>query len=281
MNLRMLWCWRIKWSGWLKLDKNKIIAALKGYSETPELDVRFFLEDVSNPSADQISDFIRRRQSGEPVAKILGHCGFWDLDFLVSKDTLDPRPDSETMIEAVLSAFPNRQEHLNILDIGTGSGCLLLTLLSQYPNAHGVGIDKSARALQIASQNAIRLHIKNASFHELNFMQPDWTHSLGMFDVIVSNPPYIPSCEIQTLNQSVKGFDPLLALDGGTDGLDAYRALAGSVSSLLSATGKVFFEIGQGQEKAVQQIMEKSGFCLVQSHQDLGKITRILMFQRS
>lgn len=185
------------------------------------------------------------------------------------------------MIEAVLSAFPNRQEHLNILDIGTGSGCLLLTLLSQYPNAHGVGIDKSARALQIASQNAIRLHIKNASFHELNFMQPDWTHSLGMFDVIVSNPPYIPSCEIQTLNQSVKGFDPLLALDGGTDGLDAYRALAGSVSSLLSATGKVFFEIGQGQEKAVQQIMEKSGFCLVQSHQDLGKITRILMFQRS
>lgn len=210
-----------------------------------------------------------------------GTLRFWDLDFLVSKDTLDPRPDSETMIEAVLSAFPNRQEHLNILDIGTGSGCLLLTLLSQYPNAHGVGIDKSARALQIASQNAIRLHIKNASFHELNFMQPDWTHSLGMFDVIVSNPPYIPSCEIQTLNQSVKGFDPLLALDGGTDGLDAYRALAGSVSSLLSATGKVFFEIGQGQEKAVQQIMEKSGFCLVQSHQDLGKITRILMFQRS
>ena len=263
------------------MNKQKIIKELKLYSDTPELDVHFFLQDYPEPTQEQIDNFLLRRQKGEPVAKILGHCGFWDLDFLVSKDTLDPRPDSETMIEAVLDAVPNRQENLNILDVGTGCGCLLLTLLSLYPNAYGVGIDKSVNALKIANQNAIRLQMKNVSFQKRDFMRPNWIHSLGMYDVIVSNPPYIPSWEIQKLNQSVKGFDPLLALDGGMDGLDAYRALAGSVSSLLSSNGRVFFEIGQGQENAVQEIMKQFGFKLLKQYKDLGKITRILMFQRN
>lgn len=280
MNLLRLWCWQIKWSDWQKLDKIDIIQALKGYSDTPELDVRFFFEDHPNPTKTQIADFVRRRQSGEPVAKILGHCGFWDLDFLVSTDTLDPRPDSETMIEAVLKNYPNRMEKLRLLDIGTGSGCLLLTLLSQYPDACGLGVDKSVAALQIARQNAIRLNLP-AQFKQLDFMNPDWTHDLGFFDIVISNPPYIPTSQISTLSQSVQNFDPLMALDGGKDGLNAYRSLSSSIGMILALKGKVFFEIGQGQETLVQKIMEPNGFQLSEIYPDLGKINRVLMFQRN
>lgn len=263
------------------MDKKEIIQALKGASDTPELDVRFFLEDCPSPSEKEIKDFIMRRQSGEPVAKILGHCGFWNLDFLVSKDTLDPRPDSETLIEAVLENYPNHQDKIHFLDIGTGSGCLLLTLLSQYPYAVGIGIDKSEAALKIAKQNAIRLALKTASFKQSDFMKKNWINCLEKFDVIVSNPPYIPTKEISCLDKPVQCFDPLTALDGGIDGLDAYRALAKTIGFILKPEGKIFFEIGKGQENAVCEIMATREFKYIKSYRDLGKITRILMFQKN
>lgn len=261
------------------MDKKQVIEALIGYSETPQLDVRFFFEDYPNATEVQIADFIRRRQAGEPVAKILGHCGFWDLDFIVSVDTLDPRPDSETMIESVLERYPDKNQSLNILDLGTGSGCLLLTLLKQYPKANGVGVDFSEKALEIAKKNAEKLQ-RPIRLLCRDFMQSDWTEGLDKFDIIVSNPPYIPTKDIDCLDKSTR-FDPFSALDGGADGLNAYRALANSVDAILKKNGTIFFEIGQGQEQSVCETMQQAGFQFIKAYRDLGQIIRILVFKKN
>ena len=190
-------------------------------------------------SDEELNSFITRRLAGEPVAKIVGKKGFWKDDFIVSKDVLDPRPDSETLIEAVLEKFPNKDKTLRFLDLGTGSGCLLLSLLGEYKNAMGVGIDISEKALAIANQNK---GDKRAEFiqHDMRSHLSD----LGLFDIMISNPPYIPTAEIQTLQKDVKDYDPLLALDGGADGLDFYRAL-----SKQRPAPHLFIEIGKDQEK--------------------------------
>ena len=214
--------------------------------------------------------FVRRAQAGEPVAKIIGHKGFWKSDFIVSKDVLDPRPDSETLIEAVLESYTDKEAALHILDLGTGSGCLIISLLQEYPKATGVAVDISESALQIAKQNAKDLPIK--------FLCADMCAlpaDLGKFDIVVSNPPYIARSEIEHLEVAVKNYDPLLALDGGPDGLDFYRQL-----SHLALAEKLFVEIGQGQEHAVTDIMQQSGWTHQKSWKDLGGIVRVLLFQK-
>ena len=220
-------------------------------------------------SDEQLNAFISRRLAGEPVAKIIGKKGFWKDDFIVSKDVLDPRPDSETLIEAVLEKFPDKNQTLRILDLGTGSGCLLLSLLGEYQNATGVGIDISPKALAIANQNKGN---KNAEFIVRDMRQD--LSDLGLFDIMISNPPYIPTNEIQTLERDVKDYDPLLALDGGQDGLDFYRALT---KQHLATT--LFIEIGKGQESQVVPLFESQGWHFVQSWKDLGGITRVSEFK--
>ena len=221
-------------------------------------------------SDEQLNSFISRRLAGEPVAKIIGKRGFWKNDFIVSKDVLDPRPDSETLIEAVLEKFPDKNQTLRILDLGTGSGCLLLSLLGEYKNATGIGIDISEKALSIAEQNNAD---KKAKLIQGDMRQD--LSDLGQFDMMISNPPYIPTAEIQTLERDVKDYDPLLALDGGTDGLDLYRALAKQ-----HLAPSLFIEIGKYQEQQIIPLFETNGWHFVQSWKDLGGITRVLAFDR-
>ncbi len=254
-----------------------IAAALTGYSDTPRADARVFLNHYNGqPTALQIEAFVRRRRKKEPVSKILGKRGFWTLDLTVTQDVLDPRPDSETLIEAVLKQYSNRAAPYRILDVGTGSGCLLLALLSEYRNAVGLGVDKSPAALAVARQNG---QGTNARFVEGDFTQPDFLKEEEPFDIIVSNPPYIPTDTIDKLDTEVRVYDPMLALDGGTDGLNAYRALGQQFRRLLKPDGRVFLEIGQGQETDVIAIMEENGFTFQEWFEDYGKIIRILCFK--
>lgn len=258
---------------------SEIARRLQPFSDTAFLDARFFCEQYDTvPDADCIDDFIRRRQLGEPVSKIIGKRGFWKRDFEVSCDVLDPRPDSETIIEAVLKTFPDCSRPYRMLDIGTGSGCLLLTLLDEYPHATGVGVDKSLPALEVARRNN---NTARAHFVEADFMNNDFLRDSDLFDVIVSNPPYIRTDEIATLSDTVRLYDPLLALDGGTDGLAAYRQLSRILSRLLCPQGAVFFEIGQGQAADVCALMAENDFSCEQKFKDLSGITRVLMFRKS
>ncbi len=226
------------------------------------------LKEASS-SDEELNAFIARRLAGEPVAKIIGKRGFWKDDFIVSKDVLDPRPDSETLIEAVLEKFPDKNKVLRILDLGTGSGCLLLSLLGEYKNATGLGIDISAKALAIVKQNA---HTDRVQFLKRDMQQN--LSDLGQFDIMISNPPYIPTAEIQTLERDVKDYDPLLALDGGADGLDFYRALA-----TQHLAPHLFIEIGKDQEAQIIPLFEQQGWHFAQSWKDLSGITRVLYFQ--
>lgn len=258
-------------------DRHTIAKKLQGISQTPLLDAIFFLQYNPNPTEQEIADFIKRRQAKEPVSKIIQQRGFWNLILKTTQDTLDPRPDSETLIESVLMAYPDRQAPLRILDVGTGTGCLLLALLNTFPNATGVGIDKSQKALDVAKENGQGFP---ASFQYGDFTDPGSLNGLNEFDVVVSNPPYIPTDQISQLDEAVRLYDPLSALDGGADGLDAYRFLAKNISACLTKQGKLFLEIGQGQEESVIDIFTKSGWKFLNSMNDLSGIVRVLVFNQ-
>jgi release factor glutamine methyltransferase len=243
--------------------------------ESPELDARLLLGEVlrldltgliaasaRTLTADEtaaLESVIRRRTDGEPVARILGHKEFWGLSFALSPATLVPRPDTETIVEAALDILKREgraNDALRIADIGTGSGAILLALLSELLNAHGIGTDINPDALSTAAHNATALGLaERASFVECNYA--DTLH--GPFDLIVSNPPYIPSRDINDLSIEVRAHDPRLALDGGADGLNAYRVIAPAALELLAPGGVIVFEIGQGQERDVARLLTAAG----------------------
>lgn len=260
------------------MDKlvHQLAEQLKAVSDTPLLDARYFVAETTDET--QLASYVHQRLQGEPVAKIIGHKGFWSLELKVSKDTLDPRPDSETLIDAVLRLFPDKRGQYRILDMGTGSGCLLLACLSEYPNAQGIGIDASEQALKIARENA--RDFPKASFEHRDWTNPDYLQGLGQFDIVVANPPYIPTQTVATLDKTVRLYDPMAALDGGADGLDAYRAIVASVGLALKPQARLFFEIGQGQEKDVTVLAGEAGFELIASYPDLAGIVRCLVFKR-
>ena len=258
-------------------DRRAIAKKLQGISPTPMLDALFFLQCNPNPTEEEIDSFVKRRQAKEPVSKIVQQKGFWNLILKTTRDTLDPRPDSETLIETVLQYYPDRKLPLSILDVGTGTGCLLLALLKCFLNSHGIGIDKSEKALEVAKENGQGF---KADFCLADFTNPTSLQVLKQFDVIVSNPPYIPTKQISQLDESVRLYDPLLALDGGTDGLDAYRSLSKNLISYLTKEGKLFLEIGCGQEDFVKDIFTSNNWNFLSSMSDLGGIVRVLVFQR-
>jgi len=198
-----------------------------------------------------------QRLSGEPVARIIGIRGFWGLEFRLSSQTLDPRPDTETLVEAVLVALRGRaQDPLRLLDLGTGSGCILTALLRELPRATGVGTDVSHAALCTARENALR----NGVGDRVRFVQANWLHGLcGPVDVVVSNPPYIASEDLGLLSREVRDYDPTLALDGGADGLDAYRAISGDLPRVLKTGGIAAFEVGHRQSEAVGEMLVTAG----------------------
>jgi release factor glutamine methyltransferase len=203
----------------------------------------------------RLADFARRRLDGEPVARILGTREFWGLRLKLSAATLVPRPDTETVVELALQmlrASPPPGRQLRIADLGTGSGAILLALLSELPDAIGFGTDISMAALETAYSNAVDLGLAERA----DFIACDYAAALsGPFDLVVSNPPYIRSADIAGLATEVRNYDPLRALDGGSDGLDAYRALIPQAARLLAQQGALVVEVGQGQDGDVRGLM--------------------------
>lgn len=231
-------------------------------------------EMVPEAAASLFAAYLDRRLAREPVARILGRREFWSLDFRVTPATLDPRPDSETLVEAVLAAFPDRNRALRVVDFGTGTGCLLLAVLSEYPHATGLGIDMAPEAVATARLNAGDLGLTDRAEIRLG----DWGQGVeGPFDIILSNPPYIEAGIVGTLAPEVALFDPVLALAGGDDGLAAYRALIPHVARLLSPEGRGFLELGAGQGDAVAAIAGDSGLAVLERRADLAGITRCLV----
>jgi release factor glutamine methyltransferase len=224
-----------------------------------------------------ISALTARRLKREPVSRILGHREFWDLDLHVSPDVLVPRPETETVVEAALDVVGRnglRQEKLRILDIGTGTGALLLALLRELPNATGTGTDLSEAAIAVARGNAERNKLSGRA----RFVVCNIADGIeGSFDLIVSNPPYIPHAEIATLMPEVRDYDPPMALDGGTDGLDAYRAIARDARRLLAPGGRLIVELGMGQESAAAALFMQSGLTASAARADLAGIPRALV----
>lgn len=218
---------------------------------------------------------VERRAAREPMAQILGEREFWSLSFRVTADTLDPRPDSETLVEAVLRYVPNKQSRLLMADFGVGSGCLLLSLLSEYSNAHGLGVDISSAALEVAEKNAHTLGLASRT----TFHQTSWGSGvIGRYDVIVSNPPYIREEDMAMLEPEVTQYEPRTALVGGVDGLDAYRALLPDVKRLLAPHGVAVLEFGQGQAEDVVAIAGANGLRLLETCNDLAGIARCAVF---
>jgi len=246
----------------LRLDRAQLIAQSDRLLEPREIDA--------------VSALALRRLKREPVARILGHREFWDQMLDVSPAVLVPRPETETIVEAALDHVARnglRMEKLRILDIGTGSGALLLALLGELPNAAGTGTDISAEAIAVARGNAER----NGLAARCNFVACDIAKGVqGPFDLIVSNPPYIPQAEIDSLAPEVRDYDPRIALDGGADGLDAYRAIAGEARRLLAPGGRLIVELGLGQKPAVAALFTNARLRISGARKDLAGIPRAL-----
>lgn len=249
------------------MDRTTIIAALKAAGiENAAYDAKIILEDVA---PNKIQSVVARRVAGEPLWRILGYRDFWKSRFYLSPDTLEPRPDTETLIEQALTGPVPK----TILDLGTGTGCILLSLLHEYPEAKGIGVDRSPGACATAQLNAERLGLDSRA----QFICGDWLESVtGKFDLIVSNPPYIPRDVIPNLDENVKNFDPILALDGGNDGLDPYKKLLPELKKHLLPGGRVLFEIGVGQVMDLQRLAEASGANLIRVTRDIGGVERVV-----
>ncbi len=218
---------------------------------------------------------ITRRARREPVSRIVGYREFMGLRFDLGESTLDPRPDSETLVETVMVRALAESRPLRILDAGTGTGCLLLSILSGVPSSHGIGTDISEGACLTATANAARLGLGGRA----QFVVCEWVEALsGDYDVVVSNPPYIPSADIDGLAPEVRTFDPRTALDGGPDGLHGYRALAPSVGQRLAFGGILVVEIGPQQSEAVTRIFASVGLGLRETRPDLAGRPRALVF---
>ncbi|KAF0105801.1 MAG: release factor glutamine methyltransferase [Rhodospirillaceae bacterium] len=236
-------------------------------------------------AAATLRELTARRVRREPMAYILGEREFWGLPFKVSPAVLVPRPDSETVIETVLDLLPDRSRKLRILDLGLGSGCLLLTLLREYPQATGVGIDASEAALAIARANAEALGVASrARLAAGDWRQTGWTDRLvdqaeGPFDLLVSNPPYIESAEVDGLMPEVAAHEPRLALDGGADGLAAYRIIVAASPALVVPGGWAIVEVGEGQAPAIASLFTAAGLAPRPSRRDLGGIERVVPAQ--
>ncbi|WP_029604545.1 peptide chain release factor N(5)-glutamine methyltransferase [Kozakia baliensis] len=235
------------------------------------------IDNISEGMLARFDAGLARRAMREPMALILGHTGFWTLDLAVSAETLVPRGDTESLIESLLAACPSRDEALKILDLGTGTGCLLLAALSEYSNAFGVGVDLAPQATALARGNAER----NGLAERSAFVAGNWADSLTeTFDVVLSNPPYIEHAHIAGLMPEVSQYEPGRALDGGEDGLDAYRVIVARLPSLLSLQGVAILELGQGQGPAVSELAARVGLRTMERRCDLGGIERALVLKR-
>jgi len=225
-------------------------------------------------AASRVEEFAARRVAGEPLSRIVGKREFWGLELAVSPEVLDPRPESETIVETSLRLLGGRRDELlSILDLGVGSGALMCALLVEFTHARGVGVDISTAAADVARRNIEACGAAGRAEIRVG----DWTKGLeGPFDLIVSNPPYIPSADLSTLPREVREFDPRLALDGGIDGLDAYRRILPEARPLLGTGAWLMVEIGAGQAADVLAIAKRCGFADARINKDLAGFDRVV-----
>lgn len=257
--------------------------------EGPVIDARLLVEAAADASrvdiiteprrpltdeqAARLEAYLVRREHREPVSHILGRKGFWKIMLAVNAHVLTPRPDTETVVEWALRHFPE-DKPFSILDLGVGSGAILLAILAERPAAKGLGVDVSEEALAVARENAANLGLAG----QVALLRGDWTQGLGAggFDLVVSNPPYIPSDDIAGLEPEVRDHEPRLALDGGPDGLAAYRQLAPEILRVLKAQGRFAVEIGHDQAKAVEALFKRAGADEVETLRDLANRDRVV-----
>lgn len=270
------------------------VAALRAANiETADLDARLLLQGaldcdatelardpervLNDKQAARLADVAAQRLAHKPVSRIFGKREFYGRDFIINERVLDPRPDSETLIETALDYLPPGAA-LTILDLGTGSGCLLLTLLAERNTARGVGADVSPHALDVARDNAAQLGVAARAA----FIESDWFKNItGHFDMIVANPPYLAPGEMEFLARDVADYDPHLALYGGSDGLDPYRLICREAGDYLNPDGHLIFEIGALQASRVMAIMHEAGFLGVALRQDLAGRDRVVYGQKA
>ena len=228
---------------------------------------------VSQKETSDYLNFILRRKHHEPLSYIIKRKEFWSLGFNVNHNVLIPRPETETIVEQVVRRFKGKGS-LNILDIGTGSGCILLSILKELKNSYGTGIDKSFKALTIAKKNSRKLNL----LQRAKFIHCDVDNfNFGNYDVVVSNPPYICSHRINCLSEDIKGFEPSMALDGGSSGLETISKVIIKAKKLLKTRGCLFIEIGNGQSHEVSSMLNKNGFRLMEKIFDYKKTIRCIM----
>jgi release factor glutamine methyltransferase len=229
---------------------------------------------IEDDQVDCIRRALGRMVGHEPLSRIFGRREFWGLDFALSHDTFDPRPETETVVEAVLRRVPDRGALLRFLDLGTGTGCILLALLCEFPAALGFGVDIAPGAAVTARVNAAALGLADRA----HFFSGDWAAAVsGEFDVIVSNPPYIARDGLADLPHEVAHYDPCRALDGGPDGLGAYRALAADLPRMLAPGGLFACEVGLNQAPAVAAILRRIGFAVDGCENDLAGVARCVV----
>ena len=259
--------------------------------ESPELDARIILKevlslddkdlilkeslDIPEEMIEKIITIESRRLNGEPISKIFKKRDFYNSTFIISNDVLDPRPETELIVE-IANNYINKNEVKNILDLGTGSGCILLSILKENRMINGLGIDLSKEAISIAKQNSKKLNLETQS----NFLVSNWMSSVNYkYDLVVSNPPYIASEDIKKLSKSVKIYDPILSLDGGDDGLNSYRLIASDLKRIISMNALIIIEIGYNQSLQVIDIFKKNDFKLIKKYNDINGLDRVLTFQ--
>ncbi|SDD93924.1 peptide chain release factor N(5)-glutamine methyltransferase [Rhodospira trueperi] len=256
-----------------RLDARVLAAHVLGLSGPAALGVRLG-DPIPADAAVRLDALVARRAAREPVGRILGTRGFWTLDLAVGPDTLEPRPDTETVVSAVLDRLPDRAAPLTLLDLGTGTGAILLALLSEVPRATGIGVDIAPGAVETASANAAAHGLETRAL----FVVADWSDGFlawpGSFDVIVSNPPYIATADLVGLEPEVRDHDPAVALDGGADGLAAYRRLIPLAAARLAPGGRLALEVGAGQAEAVAALMGAAGLGPAETVPDLGGVAR-------
>ena len=268
--------------------------------ETPNLDCRLLLSKsldryetlynhqniyISQVELKKFQDLIQQRLSGKPVSRIINRRNFWKKEFELNEETLDPRSDSETLIETIIEQYKEKLQILKILDLGSGSGCLGLSLLDEYPQSEASFFDISPKSLEMVKKNALNLGLSERSkYINLNWKVNGWDKKLITieknikYDVIISNPPYIPTDVIKTLKKEVQKHDPFVALNGGNDGLDAYKSILPKILNIIKSSGKIFLEIGKGQQNCVIKIAAEHGLSLKEYKKDLSGVTRVLIF---
>ncbi len=283
-------------NGIRKLKLNKIT--------TPEIDARILLSRAINSKSNiymhndiLISkkdkkifySYLDKRIKGKPVSRIVGSRNFWKNNFIINKYTLDPRPDTEIIVDAVTKTYRNSTDSIQVLDLGSGSGCIGLSIIKEIKNGSLLSLDICKQALEVLNINAKRMKLSNRLYHgKINWFENRWIDNVKLitkneklfkknkFDIIVCNPPYIKSSEIEKLQTEVKDYDPRISLDGGKDGCDSYRAILEDLKEILAENGSCFFEIGYDLLENIKIILKKFNFKLIRIHKDFNGQSRVL-----